>query len=95
MSSEDITEQAHVESNPSSVDTNVSHHSINTDNNNNKHLGNQEMIDEIMELKSNIANIINTIRDSKTVCSKYENEIQYLQEYIGTLMQSEDLKNKN
>lgn len=46
----------------------------------------QDKIDKIIELKYKIDSLINNIRDSKSVCDKYDNEIQYFQEYIGGLM---------
>lgn len=50
----------------------------------------QEKIERIAELKNKIDTLINNIRDSKSVCDKYESEIQYFQEYIGGLMKSDN-----
>ncbi|KAK6199622.1 uncharacterized protein RJT21DRAFT_3399 [Scheffersomyces amazonensis] len=63
-----------------------------SNNEGNDHQHNQEMIDEILELKTKIASIVGNIKDTKSVCNKYENEIQYLQEYISTLMKIESSK---
>ncbi|ODV81312.1 uncharacterized protein CANTADRAFT_28316, partial [Suhomyces tanzawaensis NRRL Y-17324] len=49
-------------------------------------------IEEILQLKAKINTLMNNIRDTKQVSDKFENENQYLQEYFGSLMKSEDLK---
>lgn len=49
----------------------------------------QQKIEKIIELQSKINSLISNIRDSKTVCDKYESDIQYFQEYIGLLLQKE------
>ncbi|RLV92820.1 hypothetical protein JA1_002911 [Spathaspora sp. JA1] len=49
-------------------------------------LSKQEKIELILQLKSKIDTLISNIRDSKTVCDKYDSEIQYFQEYIGGLV---------
>lgn len=51
-----------------------------------------QMIDEILRLKSSINSLTSNIRDTKTVCEKYENDNQYLQDYVGTMMQNNDIK---
>lgn len=52
----------------------------------------QENIDEIVALKAKIAALIANVRTTKTVCDKYENENQYLQDYIGSLMKKGEMK---
>lgn len=55
------------------------------------HLLKQEKIDQIFLLKGKLSQLIENIRDTKLVCDKYENENQYLQDYVGNYMKS-DLK---
>ncbi|EGW30237.1 uncharacterized protein SPAPADRAFT_144601 [Spathaspora passalidarum NRRL Y-27907] len=49
-------------------------------------LSKQEKIDLILQLRAKIDGLISNIRDSKTLCDKYDSEIQYFQEYIGGLV---------
>ncbi|RCK65678.1 hypothetical protein Cantr_01331 [Candida viswanathii] len=49
----------------------------------------QQKIEKILELKTKINLLVSNIRDSKTVCDKYESDIQYFQDYIGLLLQKE------
>lgn len=46
----------------------------------------QQMIQQITDYKQKISSLINNVRDTKSLCEKYEHNNQYLQEYIGTLM---------
>lgn len=52
----------------------------------------KEMVGEILLLKQKISTLISNIRDTKTLCDKYENQNQYLQEYVGSLMKSSEMK---
>lgn len=52
----------------------------------------QQKVDEVLRLKADIAHLIRNIRDTQTVCRKYESENQYLQDYIGSVMKSGDMK---
>lgn len=52
----------------------------------------QEKVNEILRLKGDIAQLVQNIRDQSAVCTKYSNENQYLQEYIGTVMKDGDMK---
>lgn len=49
----------------------------------------QEKVQEILKLQEKINLIIRNIRDSKTICDKYESDIQYFQDYIGQLMKQD------
>lgn len=51
----------------------------------------QDKIDQIMAMKVKLTQLVENIRDTKLLCEKYENENQYLQDYIGNYMKS-DLK---
>lgn len=53
---------------------------------------NDEVIEEILQMKLKINTLIANIRDTKTLCDKYDTENQYLQDYVGNLMQTEELK---
>lgn len=52
----------------------------------------EEMVTEILSLKLKIATLISNIRDTKTLSDKYDNENQYLQDYVGSLMKSGEIK---
>lgn len=52
----------------------------------------KDKVDEVLRLKADIAKLIHNVRLQTAVCQKYENENQYLQDYIGSVMQSGDLK---
>lgn len=52
----------------------------------------QEKVQEILRLKKDIAQLVQNIRDEATVCNKYASENQYLQDYIGSVMKSGDMK---
>lgn len=52
----------------------------------------QHKVDEVLRLKNDISHLIHNIRDSQAVCRKYNNENEYLQNYIGSVMKSGDLK---
>lgn len=54
--------------------------------------GKQEKVNEILSLKNDISKLIQNIRKQTMVCQKYSDENQYLQDYIGTVMKSGDLK---
>ncbi|EGV60310.1 hypothetical protein CANTEDRAFT_116359, partial [Yamadazyma tenuis ATCC 10573] len=47
-----------------------------------------EMIQEILQLKASISHLVGNVRDIKMLCEKSENDNQYLQEYVGTLMKT-------
>lgn len=55
------------------------------------HMSKDQMVGEILRLKSSINSLTTNIRDTKTVCDKYENDNQYLQDYVGTLMKNNDI----
>ena len=52
----------------------------------------EEMVAEILDLKLKISTLISNIRDTKTLSDKYDNENQYLQDYVGSLMKSGEIK---
>lgn len=52
----------------------------------------EEKVARILLLKDQISTLVTSIRNTKIVSEKYENDIQYLQEYIGSLMKNEDTK---
>ena len=52
----------------------------------------QKIIDEILSTKTEISRLLNNIRDTRTVCNRLSAENQYIQEYVGTLMKSNDVK---
>lgn len=52
----------------------------------------QRIIQEILSTKTEISRLLNNIRDTRTVCHRLSAENQYLQEYVGTLMKSNDVK---
>lgn len=43
-------------------------------------------------MKSQIAVLLQNVRDQRRVADKYTHEIQYLQEYIESLMKKGDMK---
>lgn len=51
----------------------------------------EEKIEQIMRLKGDIARLVSNVRQTKAICGRYENENQYLQDYIGSLMKSGNL----
>lgn len=53
---------------------------------------NEEMVAEILDLKLKISTLISNIRDTKTLSDKYDSENQYLQDYVGSLMKSGEIK---
>lgn len=53
---------------------------------------NEEMVAAILDLKLKISTLISNIRDTKTLSDKYDNENQYLQDYVGSLMKSGEIK---
>lgn len=53
---------------------------------------NEEIVNEILELKLKISTLVSNIRDTKTLCDKYDNQNQYLQDYVGSLMKSGEIK---
>ncbi|KAK6455930.1 uncharacterized protein RJT20DRAFT_51751 [Scheffersomyces xylosifermentans] len=61
-------------------------------NSNGSTLSREDKVAQILEYKAKIAKLISTIRDTKIVSDKYENEIQYLQDYIGSLMKKDEVK---
>lgn len=52
----------------------------------------QQKVDEILKLKSDISLLVQNVRDQATVCRKYSHENQYLQDYVGSVMKSGDMK---
>lgn len=52
----------------------------------------QDKVNEILRLKADIAQLVQNVRVQSTICSKYESENQYLQDYIGSVMKSGDMK---
>jgi hypothetical protein len=58
---------------------------------NDKTLLKQEKIDQIMRLKADISRLVSNVRQTKAICERYENENQYLQDYVGSLMKSGNL----
>lgn len=48
----------------------------------------QAKIDEILSLKTRISTLIENIRDTKLICEKFDNENQYLQDYVGNYMKT-------
>lgn len=52
----------------------------------------EEIVNEILELKLKISTLVSNVRDTKTLCDKYDNQNQYLQDYVGSLMKSGDIK---
>lgn len=51
----------------------------------------QAKIDKILSLKEKSTTLLTNVRYTKALCDKYENENQYLQDYIGSLMQNNEL----
>lgn len=49
-------------------------------------------INQILDMKNKLSSLISNIRNTRTFCEKYDNENQYLQDYIGSLMKSGELK---
>lgn len=52
----------------------------------------QDKVNEILQLKKDISQLVQNIRDQSAICSKYSSENQYLQDYIGSVMKSGDMK---
>lgn len=52
----------------------------------------QKKVNEVLSLKEDISKLIQNVRKQTVVCQKYSDENQYLQDYIGTVMKSGDLK---
>lgn len=52
----------------------------------------QDKVNEILRLKGEITQLMQNIRDLSAICTRYSNENQYLQDYIGTVMKSGDMK---
>lgn len=52
----------------------------------------QAKVDEVLKLKADISVLVQNIRDQVTVSNKYSHENQYLQDYIGSVMKSGDMK---
>lgn len=51
----------------------------------------QQTVDTVLGLKSDIAQLIGNIRSVRRLCDKYDNDNEYMKEYVGTLM-SGDIK---
>lgn len=51
----------------------------------------QELVSEILRLKGEINTMVGNIRNTKSLCEKYESENQYLQDYVGNLMRSGEI----
>lgn len=52
----------------------------------------EEKVEQIRILKAKITSLISNVRDTKRICDKYENENQYLQDYVGSMMTSGEMK---
>lgn len=52
----------------------------------------EEKVARILELKGKISTLLANVKDTKTLCEKHENENQYLQDYVATLMQNGELR---
>ncbi|KAL6021348.1 hypothetical protein ACI3LZ_002242 [Candidozyma auris] len=52
----------------------------------------QEKVEEVLHLKQEISRLLQNVRDSQAVCEKYTHENNYLQDYIGSVMKSTDMK---
>lgn len=52
----------------------------------------QAKVEEILRLKSDISQLVHNIRDLSAVCLKYSSENDYLQDYIGSVMKSGNMK---
>lgn len=61
---------------------------------NNNDQSKEDTISQILEYKQKIDVLVNNVRNTKRLCEKYDNENYYLQDYIGTLMNSGDLNKK-
>lgn len=52
----------------------------------------QDKVGEILKLKKDINLLMQNIRNQSAICTKYSSENQYLQDYIGSVMKSGDMK---
>ncbi|CAH2352377.1 hypothetical protein CLIB1423_06S05050 [[Candida] railenensis] len=52
----------------------------------------EEKVEAIKKLRKDITSLVSNIRNTKKVCDKYKNENQYLQEYVGSMMASGEMK---
>lgn len=52
----------------------------------------QQKVEEVLHLKEEITKLLQNVRDSQAVCEKYTHENDYLQDYIGSVMKSSDMK---
>lgn len=51
----------------------------------------QQKVAEILKLKTELQRLVKNVRDQRVVCEKIEQENQYLQDYIGSVMQTKDI----
>lgn len=52
----------------------------------------EEKVASILALKAKISALLTNVKDTKILCEKHENENQYLQDYVATLMQNGELR---
>lgn len=52
----------------------------------------ENKIKDLQELRQNISTLITNVRNTKRLCDKYDSENQYLQDYVGSVMTSGDMK---
>lgn len=52
----------------------------------------QKKVEEVLQLKDEITKLLQNVRDSQAVCERYTHENDYLQDYIGSVMRSSDMK---
>ena len=52
----------------------------------------EEKVEAIKKLRKDITSLVSNIRNTKKLCDKYKNENQYLQEYVGSMMASGEMK---
>lgn len=49
----------------------------------------EQKVEQIIELKSKINQLLSNVRESKLTTEKYQHEINYLKEYIGSVLQKD------
>lgn len=52
----------------------------------------EQKVEEVLRLKEEITRLLQNVRDSQALCEKYTHENDYLQDYIGSVMKSTDMK---
>lgn len=80
-----------VENQSSKTEINVDDTSLNQNPSKHMEMTKSEAIEHILEEKEKIFKLITNIRSMRAVCEKYQNENQYLQEYVGSLMKNGEL----